>query len=87
MLCNISVINQQKQKLAQRQVPQLPPSLGAAGSPWPPNSQSVQQIQQLTQQMENHKKQAEESIQQSEQNLSAQYQSMIQAQQVNTRAQ
>ena len=61
----------------------MPQTLGVSSSQWPGN-QNMQRIQQLTQQLDVHKKQVEESIQQSEQNLAAQYQSMMQAQQVST---
>lgn len=79
----VVVINQQK-KLGG------PPTSGMSGAPpWqqqqpqgPPPQMQGSQLQQLQEQLEAQRKNSQEQIKQSEINLSAQYQSLIQQQQV-----
>ncbi len=93
LLFSISVNNQQKAKVAQQQqmapqaIPQvMPPQvITQPAVPWAPATPAPSQQtpgHQLQGQLEQQRKTAIEQIKQSENNLSAQYQSMMQQRQV-----
>ena len=82
--CCVLVIKAQRQKLVQQQaiVQQSITQQAIQTAPWQQNTQQQQHIQQLKEQVEAQRKVTLEQIKQSEQNLAAQYQSLIQQQQV-----